>query len=71
MQWREKRQRKSIGSVLELRRGSILNRVLREDLTKKVTFGLVDHVIKPIDGMLNVVTEDKKCKESLYWIRQS
>lgn len=33
----EKRQRKSIGSVLDQRRGSILNRVAREE---NVTFGL-------------------------------
>lgn len=67
MLWKgEKKQRKSIGRVLDQRRGSILNRVLREDLTKKVTFGLVDHIIKPTDGMLNIVTEDKKFKELLY-----
>lgn len=46
----KKRQRKSIGSALDQRRGSILNRLLRGDLTENVTFGLTGHVTKPIYG---------------------
>lgn len=46
----KKRQRKSIGSILDQRRGPILNRLLRGDLTEKVTFGLVGHATKPIYG---------------------
>ena len=58
MLWKGKKAEKDYRKYIR-RKGSILNRVLKEDFTKKVTFGkkkkkvtfgLVDHVIKPLMG---------------------
>ena len=54
---KKKRQGKRAGSLSDQRRGSFLSRVVREDLTEKVTCGPVDHVTKPTDEILNMVIE--------------